>query len=53
LIESRIALVALMREEVGALLEESADDLALLLFALAGLQETMLSKKVSVKTGGH
>ncbi len=55
LIESRIALVALMREEVGALLEESADDLALLLFALAGLQETMLAARAptSVKQPGY
>lgn len=55
LIESRIALVSLMREEVSALLNEPADDLALVLFALTGLQETMLAAKElsSIKQSGH
>lgn len=41
--EAQSELIFLMRSEVSELLQESADDLTLLLFALQGLQEAMLS----------
>lgn len=50
LFERRVELVDLMRAEVSELLEESADNLALIHFALTGLQATMLSEKAGVKS---
>jgi yecA family protein len=50
LFERRVELVDLMRAEVGELLEEPADNLALIHFALTGLQATMLSQKSGVKS---
>ncbi len=49
LFECRVELVELMRTEVSELLEEPADNLALIHFALTGLQATMLSEKAGVK----
>lgn len=49
LFERRVELVELMRTEVSELLEEDADNLALITFALTGLQATMLSEKASIK----
>jgi yecA family protein len=50
LFERRVELVELMRAEVSELLEEPADNLALIHFALTGLQATMLSQKSSLKS---
>jgi yecA family protein len=41
--EAQSELISLMRSEVSELLQEPADDLTLLLFALQGLQDTMLN----------
>ena len=49
LFERRAELVELMRSEVSELLEEPADNLALIHFAVNGLQATLLSEKASVK----
>lgn len=49
LFERRAELVELMRAEVSELLEEPADNLALIHFAVNGLQATLLSEKSSVK----
>ncbi len=49
LFERRVELVDLMRAEVSELLEEPADNLALIHFALTGLQATLLSEKAGVK----
>lgn len=49
LFERRVELVELMRSEVSELLEEPADNLALIHFAVNGLQATLLSEKATVK----
>lgn len=49
LFERRAELVELMRAEVSELLEEPADNVALIHFAVNGLQATLLSEKASVK----
>jgi yecA family protein len=49
LFERRAELVDVMRNEVSELLEEEADNLALVLFSLTGLQATLLSEKASIK----
>lgn len=45
LFERRIELTELMRSEVSQLVDEPADNLTLMLFALTGLQATLLSAK--------